>query len=197
MRKFAFLAVFLTLALSLTSCLNLTFNYFGETAPKADSYETKPAEITDGETEEEIEPDTEPVTEPDTESAPLPETELQTEQETTADTDTTEETDKANDCEETEIPTLSLWIDDLTSPISANKTATLVAFGKPNTVYSIAVYYSTTISNAKGLESKLSDDNGRVEWNWKIGGSVKTGRYKIVVSGGDESLETEIQIHGN
>ena len=49
MRKFAFLAVFLTLALSLTSCLNLTFNYFGETAPKTDGYETKPEGLTDEE----------------------------------------------------------------------------------------------------------------------------------------------------
>ena len=54
MRKFELLAVFLILALSLTSCLNLTFNYFGETAPKTDGYETKPNELTDEENEEEI-----------------------------------------------------------------------------------------------------------------------------------------------
>lgn len=83
---------------------------------------------------------------------------------------------------------------ELTSPISNNQTATLSIVGMPNTEYSIEVFYSTVKSTANGLENKISDDLGVVSWNWKIGSRVKSGNYKITITGGGSILETEIRI---
>ena len=87
-----------------------------------------------------------------------------------------------------------LHVTSLTSPISKNKTARLDAVGKPNTTYSIDVYYTTGRSDAKGLETKSANELGQVSWSWKIGASLKPGRYKIVIAGGGESIEQEIEI---
>ncbi len=78
----------------------------------------------------------------------------------------------------------------VTSPVSRNENATLTIIGKPNTEYKISVYYSTTASTASGLEKKTSDANGNVSWTWKVGGSTNSGEHRIVISGGDEKIET-------
>ena len=83
----------------------------------------------------------------------------------------------------------------LTSPISKNQTAEIDILGRPCTEYSIEVFYATGKSNAAGLKSKISNEVGTVTWTWKIGPSVKSGYYKIVVTGGGTSFETEIQVY--
>ena len=83
----------------------------------------------------------------------------------------------------------------LSSPISKNQTAEIDILGLPFTEYSIEVFYATGKSSASGLENKISNENGKVSWSWKIGPSVKSGYYKIVVTGGGTSLETEIQVY--
>jgi len=75
----------------------------------------------------------------------------------------------------------------LTSPIGRNQTAKISIKGVPNTEYSISVYYSTSESSAAGLEDKISDTNGNVSWEWKIGGKTSSGDYRIVISGDGES----------
>ncbi len=101
---------------------------------------------------------------------------------------------------ETEPPTVgevsesTISLKSITSPISSNNTATLTIVGKPNTEYDIKVIYTTTESKAKGLENKISDENGIASWSWKIGASVKSGYYKITVSDGTEVFETKIQV---
>ena len=67
----------------------------------------------------------------------------------------------------------------LSSPISKNQTAEIDILGRPYTEYSIEVFYATGKSSASGLENKISNDNGKVSWSWKIGPSVKSGYYKI------------------
>ena len=87
-----------------------------------------------------------------------------------------------------------LHVVTLTSPITKNKTATLDAVGKPNTVYSITVIYATANSEAQGLEPKAANADGQVSWSWKIGASVKPGSYKIVLEGGGETVESYIEV---
>ncbi len=70
--------------------------------------------------------------------------------------------------------------------ISRNEIAEVTIQGKPNTKYSITVYYSSGPSKAKGLEDKTSDSNGLVTWTWKVGGKTAAGTFRIVVSGGGE-----------
>lgn len=107
------------------------------------------------------------------------------------------ETEAVTEAVETENkPNLkSIFLISTTSPISRNQTASIDIIGEPNTTYTIEVFYATGKSNAKGLEPKTSSDVGAVSWSWRIGPSLKTGRYKIVISGGGDSLETEIQIN--
>ena len=81
----------------------------------------------------------------------------------------------------------SITLISLSSPIGRNQTASISIKGLPNTEYNISVFYSTAESSASGLENKLSDDNGIVKWEWKIGGKTASGEYKIVISGGGES----------
>ncbi|MGI5999150.1 MAG: hypothetical protein ACOX89_10880 [Lutispora sp.] len=78
--------------------------------------------------------------------------------------------------------------------MAENETATLTIKGAPNTEYSIAVYYSTTVSKAEGLENKVSDSSGIVSWTWKIGGKTKHGNHRIVIRGGGQTFETKITI---
>jgi len=95
----------------------------------------------------------------------------------------------------TALPTISLV--SITSPIGVNNTAILEIKGVPNIEYSIAVYYSTTTSSASGLENKTSDSSGYVSWSWKVGARVKSGAYKIVINGGNESFTTYFTVIGS
>ena len=127
---------------------------------------------------------------------------------TESESNTTENEESSADIEsngdtetiDTEPPTVgevsesTISLKSITSPISSNNTATLTIVGKPNTEYNIKVIYTTTESKAKGLENKISDENGIASWSWKIGASVKSGYYKITVSDGTEVFETKIQV---
>lgn len=117
--------------------------------------ETKPESTIEPVTKPVTEPVTEPITEPITEPVTAPVTEPVTE------------------------PTLEVVL--LTSPVSRNETATLRICGKPDTEYTITVYYKSGASTADGLEPKYSDANGFAEWSWKIGGKTSLGTYRIVV----------------
>ena len=64
----------------------------------------------------------------------------------------------------------------------------------PTTEYTIAVYYSSGASSADGLEEKTSDESGIVSWSWKIGAKTKAGKWRIVIQGGGETLETYIEV---
>lgn len=78
--------------------------------------------------------------------------------------------------------------------IRRNEVGTVVIQGKPNTVYSISVYYKSGASKAEGLETKTSDANGRVSWSWKVGPKTSEGTFKIVVSGGGESKTVKFTV---
>ena len=63
--------------------------------------------------------------------------------------------------------------------------------GKPDTEYSITVYYSSGESTSKDLKPKVSDKKGKVTWRWNIGSNTKPGTFSITVSGGGESESVE------
>ena len=176
----------IALSVLLSSCLNITYNHYGDnSSPSPLGGEVITYETNDEETPKE-----------ETEKSNAPTQEIPSESKNLSDTAVKEEItpDETNEEVGQETPECFIKIASLTSPISVNQTATLVALGKPFTSYAISVYYKTSQSTAQGLEPKLSDENGRVSWSWKIGASVKTGRYRIVVSGGGETIETEIQV---
>lgn len=81
-------------------------------------------------------------------------------------------------------------VDVTKNVVRAGETATLTIKGKPNTQYSIDVFYSTKASEAQGLESKTSDNNGNVTWSWKVGTNTTPGTHQIKIVGGGETIET-------
>lgn len=76
--------------------------------------------------------------------------------------------------------------------VSNGGNATLSIKGKPNTEYSISVYYSNGASTAQGLKSKTFGSDGTVSWTWKVGAKTTAGTHRIVVEGGGDQLETSI-----
>ncbi len=90
-----------------------------------------------------------------------------------------------------------LKIVEMTSECRNSSSATVSAVGKPNTEYSISVFYSTQKSSAKGLENKTSDENGMVLWTWKVGARTKSGEHKIIIEGGGERIETYFTTYVN
>lgn len=71
--------------------------------------------------------------------------------------------------------------------VQRNATASVKIKGKPNTRYSITVIYSSGPSEAAGLYPKISDSNGYVTWNWRIGGRTSFGTYPIIIEGESDS----------
>jgi hypothetical protein len=70
----------------------------------------------------------------------------------------------------------------LTSPTYPGAYATLTAHVAPRSTCSIAVYYKSGRSVAKGLRPLRR--GGRVSWTWKVGTNTTPGRWPIVVSCG-------------
>ena len=76
--------------------------------------------------------------------------------------------------------------------VSPGDVATVKAHGKPRTEYSIEVVYSSGPSSASGLENKVSDGEGYVEWSWTVGSNVKPGIYKVKVEGESGEVATAV-----
>ena len=81
-----------------------------------------------------------------------------------------------------------------TNVVHRNEDAMVTIQGKPGVEYDIDVYYSSGISKAEGLENKNADDDGFVTWVWHVGGKTKAGTYKIVITGGGETLTFEFTV---
>lgn len=78
--------------------------------------------------------------------------------------------------------------------VHRNEEVTLEVIGLPNTEYDINVYYSSSVSKAKGLENHFSNGNGYVSWTWKIGGSTNFGNYYIDLIGGGVKTRVEFSV---
>lgn len=117
-------------------------------------------------------------------------------------TSTVEETTKAatekHTEKVTEAPTESKVDFSITSyPLSVNpgEMATVEVSGAPNTKYFISVTYDTTKSTAEGLEPKISDSNGYVSWEWKVGSGTTSDDCLVEVSNETGKLQATIKIN--
>ncbi len=90
-----------------------------------------------------------------------------------------------------------LEVTSLTETVTNGSFAELTIKGKPNTKYSISVYYGTGSSDASGLEASTTDENGVLTWRWKVGVNTSAGEHKIVISGGDEKTTTYFTTKSN
>ena len=86
-----------------------------------------------------------------------------------------------------ELPVGSLKLIELTESVSAGKTASVTVKGQKNTEYMITVTY-TSVSQAKGLEEKYTDENGFVSWSWRVGNNTKPGKYTIEIKSMTEKI---------
>ena len=96
---------------------------------------------------------------------------------------------KAPETKAPETTAQTLRLVSVTSPCRNGDDATVTIIGKPNTEYSIGVYYATRASEAQGLEKKTSDANGNLSWTWSVGLNTTPGTHDITIRGGDEKLE--------
>lgn len=93
--------------------------------------------------------------------------------------------------------TSDIFVDILsvTSPVSRGNFATLEAQTIPDAHCGIEVYYKTGKSEAIGLYSHRSDDEGCISWRWLVGGNTTPGIWEIVVTAYDlENLSAQMPI---
>ena len=95
-----------------------------------------------------------------------------------------------------EVTVAEIQLVSMTNPLRRNEDATITIKGKPNTVYSIAVYYQSGKSKAKGLENKVSNSSGVVSWTWHVGGKTQSGKKGIVINGGGQTLKVSFSVVG-
>lgn len=69
-------------------------------------------------------------------------------------------------------------------------TAYLSIKGKPNTNYTLTVYYPSGPSNAAGVGTTKSNSSGNASWSWKVGTRTTPGTHSIVISGGGQTINT-------
>lgn len=106
---------------------------------------------------------------------------------TTVEQTTVEQTIKKPTEKPTGIPTEAaapIVFTNYTNYVEAGSNATVTIQGAPNTEYRIHVYYSTRESKAEGLDAKISDGDGSVTWEWKVGPNTSPGIHEIIVEGG-------------
>ena len=88
----------------------------------------------------------------------------------------------------------TLRLISLTSPIEAGKQATLTACGLPGAEYDISVRYASGESTAQGLAPQRADENGRLEWTFRVSSRVAAGEYPVTVSGNGETLTLTLTV---
>lgn len=93
-----------------------------------------------------------------------------------------------------EVTVAEIELVSMTNPLRRNEDATITIKGKPNIEYSIAVYYQSGKSKAKGLENKVSNSNGVVSWTWHVGGKTQSGKKGIVINGGGQTLKLSFSV---
>ncbi len=81
-----------------------------------------------------------------------------------------------------------------TNFVEAGSNASVTIQGKPNTEYRIHVIYDSGESQASGLESKISDANGFVKWEWKVGPKTTPGLHAIRVEGGGAENSVQFEV---
>jgi hypothetical protein len=93
-------------------------------------------------------------------------------------------------------PAAATLVTFLNAPIHAARglNATLQVKTAPNTSCTIEVDYKSGASTAAGLVAKNSDGAGNVSWTWKVGGNTTVGSWPIIVTCGNGSAQTHINV---
>lgn len=78
--------------------------------------------------------------------------------------------------------------------LSRGSYATLQVKTAPNKSCSIEVDYKSGPSTAAGLGVKTSDAAGSVSWTWKVGTNTTRGSWPIIVTCGNGSAQTHINV---
>ena len=77
---------------------------------------------------------------------------------------------------------LPLSLVNLSSPVARSTDATIQVKTAPGATCAITVFYKSVASKAKGLDSKLADRSGLVEWRWRVGYNTTPGKWPIVMT---------------
>lgn len=87
-----------------------------------------------------------------------------------------------------------IQITEYTNVVAAGTNAHLAIKGAPNTEYSISVHYASGDSTAAGLETKTSDGDGNVVWEWEVGTNTAKGVHSITVRGGGSTESVSFEV---
>ena len=88
----------------------------------------------------------------------------------------------------------SLIIESITTPVKRGEFVEVKMKGKKNTLYQIQVIYSSGASSAKGLEEKMSDDEGNICWRFQVSSRVNPGTYEVKIFNSEEETSTKLQV---
>lgn len=102
---------------------------------------------------------------------------------------------KTNTISTTEVQTSSIKLIYLTDSVSAGGTARISIQGEPYSDYFITVVYNSGASEAKGLDAKTSDEEGKVSWSWKVGTKTEPGIYPIYIDGLGGEFKTYFEVY--
>lgn len=78
---------------------------------------------------------------------------------------------------------------NLTERVKPGETAAITVSGRPETRYEIEIRFGRNVSTASGLEPKTSDSSGVVSWSWRVGPFSERGEYRILITGGGQTLD--------
>ena len=79
-------------------------------------------------------------------------------------------------------PDLPVSLTNLSSPVARFADATIQVKTAPDAACAIRVLYKSGPSRVKGLDSKLADRFGFVEWRWRVGSNTTPGWWPVVVN---------------
>lgn len=90
---------------------------------------------------------------------------------------------------------VGIRIVDYSESVRRGAYAFIEILGAPNTDYTCAVEYKTTMSSADGLGAKRSDSDGSVSWRWKVGSRTSLDYMPtIYIDGGGDSISVEFDV---
>lgn len=96
---------------------------------------------------------------------------------------------------EPEFSTNDVTLLHFTDTVKRGLPAEITIKGKPNTVYTIKITYSSGASKSKSLGPQTSDKNGIVAWRWTVGAKTKVGVYPVEIFQKDNcKIKTKITV---
>lgn len=73
-------------------------------------------------------------------------------------------------------------VQTITSPIMPGSNASIIIKTNPGATCTITVVYDNTPSKDSGLNTKVADDFGVINWTWTVEDSVPFGKWPVTVT---------------